>query len=143
MECEFPTVQGTSEEIKTILQSSKNIAIFGLSPNPEKDSHKVGKYLQEQGYKIFPIYPKEEKILGEKVYRSFTEIEDSIDIANIFRKPDAVGPIVDEILQGNGAKTLWLQLGIINNEAARKARNAGMQVIQNKCTKIEHAGMAQ
>lgn len=142
MECAFPTIQGTSEEIKTILSSSKNIAIFGLSPNPEKDSHKVGKYLQEQGYKIFPIYPKEEEILGEKVYRSFSEIKEPIDIANIFRKPDAVGPIVDEILQNGGAKTLWLQLEIVNNEAAQKAKDAGMQVVQNKCTKIEHMGMA-
>lgn len=141
MECAFPTTNENNEQIDTILKTSKNIAIIGLSPNSEKPSYMVAKYLIEHGYKIFPIYPKGEEILGQKVYRSLAEIPEPIDIVDVFRKPDAIPAVLEEVLKVKGIKTLWLQLGIVNNEAAERAKNAGLNVVQNRCTKIEHARM--
>ena len=142
MECEFPTQNSTTDEIKELLTTSKNIAIVGLSPNPQKDSHQVGKYLQEAGYKIFPIYPKEDTILGEKVYKSLEDIDEQIDIVDVFRKPSVVPQILEQMKKKEGIKALWLQIGIVNNEAAKKAKELGYVVVQNKCTKIEHQKMS-
>jgi len=141
MECEVPTENSTTKEIEELLKTSKNIAIIGLSPNPTKDSHKVGKYLKEHGYKIFPIYPKEDEILGEKVYRSIEEIDEPIDIVDVFRKPAIVPQILEKMKKKKGIKALWLQIGIVNNEAATEAKKLGYIVVQNKCTKIEHQKM--
>lgn len=140
MECEFPTVNSNKDEIKTILEDTKTIAIIGCSPNPEKASNRVAVYLKDVGYKIIPVYPKEETILGEKVYRSLAEIPDDIeiDMVDIFRKPDVIGMVVDAAIKKGGIKYVWTQLGLVNNEAAAKAEAAGMKVVQNHCTKIEH-----
>ena len=117
----------------------KSIAIIGLSPDPTKDSHKVAKYLQEHGYKIYPIYPKEEMILGEKVYRSLRDIPESVDMVDMFRKPEIADTLIDEVLERGDVKVFWLQLGIVNNAACEKAKEHGILAIQNKCTKLEHA----
>lgn len=138
MECPFPTVNENSQEIKKILEETKTIAIVGLSPNPVKDSNKVGVYLQKAGYKIIPIYPKEETILGEKVYRTLSEVKEKIDLVDVFRKPEIVTAVVEECLKRDDVKTLWTQLGIVNDTAAAKAKESGLNVVQNKCTKIEH-----
>ena len=138
MECDFPQYNADMDEIKEILQSVKTIAVVGLSPNPAKDSHKVAAYLQSVGYKIVPIYPKEEEILGEKVYRSLAEIPFAIDMIDVFRKPAAVGPIVDAAIERGDVKVVWLQKGIVNNEAAKKALDAGLKVVQNRCTMVDH-----
>lgn len=138
MECEFPTYNADLDAIKEIFASVKTIAVVGLSPNPVKDSHKVAAYLQSVGYKIVPIYPKENEILGEKVYRSLAEVPFAIDMIDIFRKPAAVGPIVDAAIARGDVKVVWLQKGIVNNEAAKKALDAGMQVVQNRCTMVDH-----
>ncbi|WP_257125779.1 CoA-binding protein, partial [Arcobacter porcinus] len=141
MECEFPTVNSNKEEIKAIFEETKTIAIVGLSPNSEKASFKVAQYLQNNGFKIVPIYPKEDEILGEKVYRSLSEIPFSIDMIDIFRKPDAILKVVDEVIKikdEKNIKSVWFQLGLANNEAAQNALKAGLKVVQNKCTKIEH-----
>ena len=92
MECEFPTVNSTTDEIREIFANTKTIAILGLSPDPSKASHRVAAYLQQQGFKIVPIYPKEDEILGEKVYRSLTEIPFEIDMVDVFRKPKKLLP---------------------------------------------------
>lgn len=139
MECEFPSVNSNNEEIKEIFNNTKTIAIAGLSPNEEKASNKVAKYLQNAGFKIVPIYPKEDTILGEKVYRSLEEIPFKVDMVDIFRKPDAISMVVDAAIKRGDIDTVWTQLGLVNNDAAQKAKNAGMKVVQNKCTKIEHA----
>jgi predicted CoA-binding protein len=139
MECEFPTVNSNSEEIINIFKSTKTIAIAGLSPDESKASNMVAKYLQRAGFKIVPVYPKEDEILGEKVYRTLSEIPFEIDMVDIFRKPDAIAAIVDEAIARGDVKTVWTQLGLVNNEAAKKAEEAGLKVVQNKCTKIEHA----
>lgn len=138
MECEFPTVNSTSEEIKTIFKTIKTIAVLGLSPDATKDSYRVAAYLQSQGYIIIPVYPKEETILGSKVYKSLKEIPDKIDMVNIFRKPDALEEIADECIKRGDVKVFWSQKGIVNNKAAEKASAAGMQVVQNHCTMVEH-----
>lgn len=141
MECEFPTVNSKSEEIIEIFKNTKTIAIAGLSPDSTKASNIVAAYLQSVGFKIVPVYPKEDVILGEKVYRTISEIPFKIDMVDIFRKPDAIAEIVDEAIKRGDVDTVWFQLGLVNNEAAAKAKEAGLKVVQNKCTKIEHRNL--
>ena len=141
MECEFPTVNSKSEEILEIFKNTKTIAIAGLSPDSSKASNIVAAYLQSVGFKIVPVYPKEDVILGEKVYRTISEIPFKIDMVDIFRKPDAIAEIVDEAIKRGDVDTVWFQLGLVNNEAAAKAKEAGLKVVQNKCTKIEHRNL--
>ncbi|MCF6172335.1 MAG: CoA-binding protein [Campylobacteraceae bacterium] len=139
MECPMPTINtNDAKEIKKIFKEVKTIAIIGLSPNESKDSNMVGKYLQSVGYKIIPIYPKEEFILGEKVYRSLSEIKEKIDMVDMFRKPTIADSLLEEVLKRDDVKVFWLQLGIVNNEACEKAKKAGLKVVQNRCSKIEH-----
>jgi len=137
MECEFPTVNAKNEDVLAILESVKTIAVIGLSPDESKASNRVAKVLQEHGYKIIPVYPKEETILGEKVYKSLMEIPFAVDMVDIFRKPRAFDAIVDECIKRGDVKVFWGQLGLVNNQAAQKAENAGMKVVQNRCPKIE------
>ncbi len=141
MECEFPTVNSNKEEIREIFESVKTIAILGLSPDESKASHRVAKYLQSVGYKIVPVYPKEETILGEKVYRSLAEIPFEVDMVDIFRKPAAFDPIADACIKRGDIKVFWGQQGLVNNEAAQKAEKAGMKVVQNQCSMVEHRGL--
>ncbi len=138
MECEFPTVNSNPDEIKAIFDDTKTIAVLGLSPDPSKDSHRVAKYLKEAGFKIVPVYPKEEEILGEKVYRSLAEIPFAVDMVDIFRKPAALDPIADACIERGDVKYFWAQKGIVNNAAAEKAEKAGMKVVQSHCTMVEH-----
>jgi hypothetical protein len=138
MECEFPTVNSNNDEIKAIFSEIKTIAILGLSPDPTKDSYRVALHLQSAGYTIIPVYPKEDEILGEKVYRSLEEIPFAVDMVNIFRKPDALNAIVDSCLTRGDVKVFWAQIGVVNNEAAQRARDAGMKVVQNHCSMVEH-----
>jgi len=139
MECEIPHININDDAIiQNIFKTCKSIAIIGLSPDPTKDSHKVALFLQEQGYKIFPIYPKGEMILDEKVYRSILEIDENVDMVVMFRKPEIATTLIEEVLQRNDIKVFWLQLGIINNQACQKAKESGLLTVQNKCTKVEY-----
>ncbi len=138
MECEMPLVNSNREEMKKIFESVKTIAILGLSPDESKASNMVARYLKNAGYQIVPVYPKEETILGEKVYRSLEEIPFEIDMVNIFRKPSAFDAIADACIRRGDIKVFWGQLGLVNNDAAQKAKDAGMKVVQNYCSKIEH-----
>ena len=139
MECEFPTVNSNKQEIQDIFNSVKTIAVLGLSPDETKPSHRVAKYLKEQGFKIVPVYPKEDEILGEKVYRSLLEIPFSVDMVDIFRKPNALDAVADACIERGDIKVFWAQKDIVNNKAASKARDAGMRVVQNMCSMVEHA----
>jgi len=139
MECEMPLINSNKEEMKEIFSSVKTIAIMGLSPDESKASNRVAKYLKNAGYKIVPVYPKEEFILGEKVYRSLAEIPFKVDMVDVFRKPKAFDAIVDACIERGDIDVFWGQLGLVNNAAAQKAKDAGMKVVQNYCTKIEHA----
>jgi predicted CoA-binding protein len=138
MECEMPLVNSNPEEMREIFESVKTIAILGLSPDESKASNMVAKYLQNAGYKIVPVYPKEDEILGEKVYRSLAEIPFKVDMVDIFRKPAAFDAIADACIARGDIDVFWGQLGLVNNEAAQKAKDAGMKVVQNYCTKLEH-----
>ncbi len=138
MECEFPTVNSNMEEMKKIFEMVKTIAIIGLSPDESKASNMVAKYLQNAGYKIIPVYPKGETILGENVYRSLEEIPGEVDMVDIFRKPAIFDAVADACIKRGDIKVFWGQLGLVNNEAAQKAKNAGMLVVQNHCTKLVH-----
>ncbi len=141
MECEFPTVNSTSDEIRNIFENTHTIAILGLSPDPSKASHRVAAYLQEVGFKIVPVYPKEDEILGEKVYRSLKEIPFDVDMVDIFRKPNALPMIAEAVLERGDVKVFWAQQGIVNNEAAEMVEKAGLKVVQNKCAMVEHRGL--
>ena len=140
MECEFPTVNSSSDDIKHIFKTVKTIAVIGLSPDPSKDSSHVAAYLQKAGYTIIPIYPKNEMILGEQAYASLADVPASIqiDMVDIFRKPEVLDAIADACIARGGIKVFWAQKGIVNNAAAERARAAGMTVVQNKCTMVEH-----
>ena len=126
-------------EIQTILETSKTIAIVGVSKNEKKDSYKVMKYLQHKGYKIFPINPNlpDRKILGETVYDKIGDIQNDIDIVNVFRPSDEVITIAKQAIKKK-AKTLWLQLDITSPESKLIVEFEGVNFIENKCTKIEH-----
>ena len=141
MECEMPLVNSNPEEMKEIFESVKTIAILGLSPDESKASNMVAAYLQNAGYKIVPVYPKEDTILGEKVYRSLKEIPFKIDMVDIFRKPAAFDAIADACIERGDIDVFWGQLGLVNNAAAQKAKDAGMKVVQNYCTKLEHKAL--
>jgi len=141
MECEFPTVNSNMDEIKEIFDTVKTIAVLGLSPNETKDSHKVAKYLKEAGYTIVPVYPKEDTILGEKVYRSLLEIPFKVDMVDIFRKPAAFDAIADACIERGDIKVFWGQIGLVNNAAAKKARDAGIKVVQNQCAMVDHRNL--
>jgi uncharacterized protein len=129
----------SDKDIKEILLSTKTIASVGLSSNPEKESYGVVAYLKDQGYRIIPINPTatDTEILGEKVYASLSDIPDKVDLIQVFRKPEDVPPVVDEAIK-IGAKVVWMQEGISNEEAAQKARAAGLQVVMNACMRAAH-----
>ncbi|WP_457746945.1 CoA-binding protein [Sulfurimonas sp.] len=141
MECEFPTVNSNMDEIKEIFESVKTIAVLGLSPDESKASHRVAKYLQEAGYKIVPVYPKGDEILGEKVYRSLAEIPFTVDMVDIFRKPTVFDAVADACIERGDVKVFWGQVGLVNNEAAQKAKDAGMKVVQNQCAMVDHRNL--
>ncbi len=124
-------------KIREILKTSKTIAVVGLSPNPERDSYEVAHYLKEAGYKIIPVNPKADEILGEKAYPDLASVPEQIDVVDIFRRPEHVSPIVDEAVE-IGAKTIWMQLGVVSEEAAKKASDAGLDVVMDRCMLREH-----
>jgi predicted CoA-binding protein len=132
----------SEEEIKTILESYKNIAVVGLSRNPEKYSYQVASYLQSKGYHIVPVNPYASEILGKKCYKSLLEISEPVEIIDIFRPSEQVLPIVKEAIElKNRIKTpkvIWMQLDILNQKAARLAKNSNFIVIMNKCMMREH-----
>ncbi|HLG95258.1 MAG TPA: CoA-binding protein [Bryobacteraceae bacterium] len=121
-----------------ILQNYKRIAMVGLSANAFRPSHFAAIYLIAQGYDVTPVNPRETEILGRKCYASLAEVPDPIEIVDIFREPSAVPEIVDQAIARN-AKVVWMQLGVIHEEAAERARQAGLEVVMDRCIKIEHA----
>jgi len=123
--------------IKDILLSTKTIAIAGLSSNPDKPSYSIAEYLKKQGYRIIPVNPTASEILGEKVYPDLSSIPDKVDVVQVFRKPEDVPPIAGEAVK-IGAKVIWMQEGIVNEEAAKSAREAGLQVVMDMCMRSMH-----
>ena len=122
--------------IETIL-NYKNIAVVGISDNPERPSYDVASFLEEHGYNIIPVNPTLTEWKGKKCYPDLKSIPVKVDVVDIFRRPEAIPPIVDEAITIK-AKAVWMQLGIVNEEAAAKARAAGIEVVMDKCMKIEY-----
>jgi predicted CoA-binding protein len=130
-----------NEDINTlrrILKQSRTIAVVGLSANWWRPSYFAAKYMQEHGYRVIPVNPQYQEVLGEKCYASLRDIPEKVDIVDCFRRSEDIGPIADEAI-AIGARVLWMQLGVINHEAAEKARRAGLDVVMDRCVKIEHA----
>ena len=127
----------SDKEMKEILLNTKTIASFGLSSNQEKESYWIVSYLKEQGYKIIPVNPTATEILGEKVYPNLESIPDKVDVVQVFRKSEDVPPVVDSAI-AIGAKVVWMQEGIVNEEAAQKAREAGLKVVMDACMRATH-----
>lgn len=138
--CEFPRQNATADEVRAILRGSKTIAVVGLSDNPDRPSYRVAAYLQAQGYRIIPINPAVQEVLGQRSFASLRDVPGPVDLVDVFRKPDAVPAIVEDAM-AIGAKAVWLQEGIVHNEAADTARAAGLAVVMNKCTLKEHLRM--
>ena len=123
--------------MKEILLSSKTIASVGLSGNQQKESFWIASYLKEQGYRVIPVNPTATEILGEKAYPDLSSVPEKVDVVQVFRKPEDVPPVVDEAIK-IGAKVVWMQEGIVHEEAAQKARDAGLQVIMDACMRGTH-----
>lgn len=129
----------TKAAIRQSLANCKTIAVVGLSPKPHRDSFRVAKYMQDHGFRIVPINPNASEVLGEKAYASLTEAatHERIDMVNCFRNSEDILPIAAEAI-AIGAKSLWLQIGVVNDAAAKQATNAGLVVVQDLCLMIEH-----
>jgi len=129
----------TDEDIKKILSNLRTVAVVGISPKEDRPSFIVASYLQSKGYRIIPVRPDGEKILGEKVYRRLADIPEEIgvEVVDIFRKSEDVPPIVDEAVQRK-VKVVWMQEGVIHKEAGAKAKKAGLKVVMDRCIKKEH-----
>jgi predicted CoA-binding protein len=125
------------QTMKDILLSTKTIASVGLSSNQEKESYWIASYLKEQGYRLIPVNPTADEILGEKAYPDLESIPDTIDVVQVFRRSEDVPPVVEAAIKA-GAKVVWMQEGIVNEEAAQKAREAGLQVVMDACMRMTH-----
>lgn len=127
----------TEEEI---LNYSQVVAVVGLSPNPDRPSHRVASYLEKQGFKIIPVNPKAKEILGKVCYPNLSSIPEPVDMVDIFRHSEEVINIVGEAIK-IGAKAIWMQEGVINEEAANQAKEAGLLVVMDKCVLKEHQSL--
>ncbi|MCC6792101.1 MAG: CoA-binding protein [Thermomicrobiales bacterium] len=137
---EATLVTAGSYERLRLLTTYKTIAMVGLSPDPMRPSHFAAIYMLSNGYDIIPVNPRAAggEILGQKVYASLAEIPRPVEIVEVFRKPSECGPLAHQAIE-IGAKVFWLQLGVVNDEAIRIAREGGLETVQNRCVKIEHA----
>jgi len=124
-------------KIRRILRENRAIAVVGLSANWYRPSYFAAKYMQEHGYRIIPVNPQYDSVLGEKCHKSLAEVPDKVDIVDCFRKSGEIDAIADEAI-AIGARVLWMQLGVANAHARRKAEAAGLEVVEDRCVKIEH-----
>jgi predicted CoA-binding protein len=126
------------EEIRKLLRGARTIAVVGLSDRPERSSFGVTQYLQSRGYRIIPVNPKlQHEVFGETPYASLQDIPVPVDIVDVFRRSELVPPVVDEAI-AIGAKAVWMQLGVEHHAAAERARQAGLQVVMNRCIAVDH-----
>lgn len=141
MHCEIIQTEIDAAQLQKMFDNTQSIAVIGCSPKPEKDSNKVAKYLVDSGFEMVPVYPKHEQILGQKVYRSLEEIEKKIDMVVVFRKPEVVATVVDAAIKKGNINYLWTQIGIVNQEAEKKAQENGMVTVSNRCVMVEHRNL--
>ncbi len=123
--------------LKEILQSAKTIASVGLSSNPNKESYRIASYLKAQGYRVIPVNPTASEIMGETSYPDLQSVPEKIDVVQVFRKPEDVPPVVEDAIKA-GARVIWMQEGIVHEQAAERARQAGLQVVMDTCMRVAH-----
>jgi uncharacterized protein len=124
--------------IRDLLERVRRIAVVGLSPKPHRDSNRVARYLKERGYEVVPVYPREELILGQQVFRRVQDVPGPVELVDVFRRSEALPQVIDDALAAR-AGALWLQLGCIDVAGARRAQGAGMRVVMDRCLMVEHA----
>ena len=124
--------------VRALLERVRRIAVVGLSPKAYRDSHRVARYLLERGYDIVPVYPREEQILGQKVHRRVQDVPGPVDLVDVFRRSESLPEVVDDVLAARPG-ALWLQLGCVDEAGARRARDAGLTVVMDRCLMVEHA----
>jgi predicted CoA-binding protein len=131
----------SDQEIRELLTAARTIAVVGISDDPERDSYMVAEFLQRQGYRIIPVNPRlvnlNIQVLGEKAYATLRDVPEKIDIVDIFRRPETVMPVVEDAIAA-GAGAVWMQLSIVNEEAAARAEAAGLNVVMNRCMAVEY-----
>ncbi len=123
--------------LRRILKENTNIAVVGLSANWYRPSYFAAKYMQEHGYRVFPVNPAYDEVLGERCYPSLADIPEPVHIVDIFRRSEDVPPVVEDAI-AIGARVVWMQIGVIHEAAAERARKAGLEVVMDRCVKIEH-----
>ncbi len=128
----------SEERIAELLRQVRRIAVVGLSPKPQRDSHRIARYLLEHGYEVLPVYPREELILGRKVYRRVQDIPGGVDLVDVFRRSEELPGVVDDALAAR-APALWFQLDCINEDAAARASAAGATLVMDRCIMVDHA----
>ena len=114
------------------------MVIVGLSPKPHRDSHRIARYLLDHGYEVVPVYPREDEILGRKVHRRVQDVAGPIDLVNVFRRSEDLPAVFDDVLASEAA-AVWTQLGCVDEDGARRAREAGLTVVMDRCVMVEHA----
>jgi len=122
---------------KEILEQARTVAVVGCSDKPWRDSHRIALFLQQQGYKVYPVNPRLETVFGERCYPSVASLPERVDIVDVFRRPEAVPEVVEDAIAA-GAGAVWLQLGITNAEAETRAEEAGLDVVANRCIAVEY-----
>jgi predicted CoA-binding protein len=131
----------SDQEIRELLTAARTVAVVGISDDPERDSYMVAEFLQRQGYRIIPVNPRlvnlNIQVLGEKPYATLRDVPEKIDIVDIFRRPETVMPVVEDAIAA-GAGAVWMQLSIVNEEAAARAEAAGLNVVMNRCMAVEY-----
>lgn len=131
----------SAQEIRELLQGAQNVAVVGLSEKPYRTSHAIARALQGYGYKVFPVNPNlKGPVLGEPPYSSVTEIEDQIDIVDVFRRSETVVPVAEDAVAA-GARALWMQIGVVNEEAREFAAEHGLTVVMDRCIKVDYAAL--
>ena len=126
------------EAIRRLLESVRRIGVVGLSPKPHRDSNRVARYLQERGYEVVPVYPRDESILGRRVYRRVQDIPGGVDLVDVFRRSEHLPAVFDDALAAQ-APAIWLQLDCIDQDGARRAQAAGVTVVMDRCLMVDHA----
>jgi uncharacterized protein len=133
-----PWTNPDEQTLRDLLASARTIAIVGLSDSPYRPSYGIARYLQSQGYRIIPVNPAIDEALGERAYPDLLSIPDAIDIVDIFRRSEHVGPHVDEAIERGDVRLIWMQVGVWNSTAARRAREAGIDVVMSRCIMVDH-----
>lgn len=124
--------------IRSLLEGARRIAVVGLSPKPHRDSNRIGRYLLRHGYQVIPVYPREEAILGQRVFRRLQDVPGEIDVVDVFRRSEELAKVTDDALQAK-AKALWFQFDCVDDESAARARAAGLTVVMDRCIMVDHA----